>query len=170
MIELEKISNSFYVKKLNEDDIESIYNLCRKNVYYYQFCPPFVTKDSIKNDMYALPPNKQLNDKYYIGFYNEEQLIAIMDLIVDYPKSGTCYIGLFMIDIEKQNNGIGSRIINELFDYLYNKDFQSVELGYVEQNMQAKSFWLKNGFEEIGSEQQELFNVICMRKVLKGSD
>ena len=35
MIELEKISNNFYVKKLNENDIDSIYNLCNKNVYYY---------------------------------------------------------------------------------------------------------------------------------------
>lgn len=120
--------------------------------------------------MYALPPNKQLNDKYYIGFYNEDKLIAIMDIIVDYPKKDTCYIGLFMIDIEKQNSGIGSKIINELFDYLYNNGFQSVELGYVEQNIPAKKLWLKNGFEIIGSQQQELFNVICMRKVLKGSD
>lgn len=170
MIELEKISNNFKVKKLNENDINSIYDLCNKNVCYYQVCPPFVTRNSIKNDLCALPPNKQLNDKYYIGFYKEDKLIAIMDLIVNYPKNNTCYIGLFMIDIEKQNSGIGSKIINELFYYLYNNGFQSVELGYVEQNMQAKRFWLKHGFEIIGSHQQELFNVICMRKVLKGSD
>ena len=170
MIELEKISNIFKVKKLNENDINSIYDLCYKNVYYYQVCPPLVTKNSIKNDMYALPPNKQLNDKYYIGFYKEEKLIAIMDIIADYPEKDACYIGLFMVDIEKQNRGIGSKIINELFYYLYNNGFQSIELGYVEQNMQAKRFWLKHGFEIIGSQQQELFNVICMRKVLKGSD
>jgi RimJ/RimL family protein N-acetyltransferase len=169
VIELEKLSNIFKVKKLKEDDIDSIYDLCSKNTYYYQFCPPFVTKDSIKNDMYVLPPNRKLDDKYYIGFYNEDELVAIMDLIVNYPKNNTCYIGLFMIDIEKQNRGIGSKIINELFVYLYNKGFQGVELGYVEQNIQAKRFWLKNGFEIIGSQQQELFNVICMRKVLKGS-
>ena len=77
--------------------------------------------------MNSLPPDKKLCDKYYIGFYSEEQLITIMDLIVNYPQNNTCYIGLFMIDIEKQNSGIGSQ-------------------------------------------QQELFNVICMRKVLKGSD
>lgn len=169
MIELEKLSDIFKVRKLKEDDIDSIYDLCSKNTYYYQFCPPFVTKDSIENDMYALPPKKKMNDKYYIGFYYENELIAIMDLIIDYPRKGTCYIGLFMVDIDKQNSGLGSKIINGLFAYLYNKGFQSVELGYVEQNVQAKSFWLKQGFEIIGSQQQELFNVICMKKVLKGS-
>ena len=109
------------------------------------------------------------NSDLVVGAFKDDELVAIMDLIVNYQKNNTCYIGLFMIDIEKQNRGIGSKIINELFVYLYNKGFQGVELGYVEQNMQAKRFWLKNGFEIIGSQQQELFNVICMRKVLNGS-
>ena len=35
MIELEKISNNFKTKKLNENDINSIYDLCNKNIYFF---------------------------------------------------------------------------------------------------------------------------------------
>ena len=34
-----------------------------------------------------------------------------------------------------------------MFKYLYNINIKNIELGYVEQNIQAKKFWLKNGFE-----------------------
>lgn len=166
-IDLQKISKTFYVKKINEEDIDVVYNLCSKNVNYYKVCPPKVTKESIRNDMYALPPNKTSDDKYFIGFYDNDNLIAIMDLIIKFPRSNTCYIGLFMLDIEKQNNGIGSTIINELFECLGDSGFEYVELGYVEENIQAEKFWSKNGFETIGSQQQELYKVICMRRSLK---
>ena len=170
-INIKQINNNYRVERLTEGDINLIYDLCSKNTYYYQYCPPFVTKESIKNDMSALPPNKSLEDKYYIGFFdNNNKLVAIMDLIVDYPKTKVCYIGLFMLDITMQKRGIGSSIISELFTYLYNNSFESVELAFVENNDQAKNFWLKSGFTIIGEQQQELYKVICMKKDLKKAE
>lgn len=58
------ISKKYQAIKLDENDISLVYGLCRKNKLYYEFCPPFVTAESIKADMTALPPGKSREDKF----------------------------------------------------------------------------------------------------------
>ena len=77
--------------------------LCRQNDLYYQYCPPFVTEDSIRKDMAALPPGKTANDKYYVGYFDEHRLVAVMGFIMGYPDKGTSFIGFFMTDASIQN-------------------------------------------------------------------
>ncbi|MFR7389167.1 MAG: GNAT family N-acetyltransferase [Blautia faecis] len=60
---------------------------------------------------------KQLRDKYYVGFFGKESLIAVMDLISDYPEEGCGFIGLFMMDVDYQNRGIGSYIVDNVLGY-----------------------------------------------------
>lgn len=81
-IEITKISETYEVRPLNDCDVQQVYNLCCKNELYYQYCPPFVTTESIKSDMAALPPGITQENKYYIGFFESDALVAVMDLIL----------------------------------------------------------------------------------------
>lgn len=88
---------SFYTlccKKLLEEDIGAIYSLSKGNPLFYRYCPPFVTEKSIRADMRALPPHTAGENKYYIGFFNGEILIAVMDLILGYPDGKTAFYRL----------------------------------------------------------------------------
>lgn len=143
-------SDRYRVRCLGKPDIEDIFSLCSRNRLYYQYCPPFVTVQSIMNDMKALPSGKDISDKYYLGYYREDQLIAIMDFIAAYPDDKTAFIGFFMTAVSVQNEGIGSKIINELCSYLPGLGFTGVRLGWVKGNPQAEHFWHKNGFTETG--------------------
>ena len=147
-IDVSCFSNHYLVRCLGEEDIPEILELCRKNTLYYQYCPPFVSEQTILADMRALPPRKEMKDKYYLGYYDGKQLIAVMDLIAEYPDSETAFIGFFMMETEIQNRGTGSQIIQELCVQLKNTGFSHVRLGWVRGNPQARSFWHKNGFEE----------------------
>ncbi|WP_455089377.1 hypothetical protein [Peptoanaerobacter stomatis] len=60
------LSDRYIVQMMGESDVERIYELCRKNSLYYQYCPPLVSEESIICDMNALPQNKDMQDKYYI--------------------------------------------------------------------------------------------------------
>lgn len=111
-------SKKYYVRKLQKNDIDQIYDLCSKNYLYYQYRPPYVTRKSIESDMVALPDNVDFKDKYYVGYFKNEKLIAVLDLIDGYPKKDIVFIGFLMIDISVQKNGVGSAIVNELIDYL----------------------------------------------------
>lgn len=149
MFEENRLSNKYIVRKLTEDDIGVIYDLSIDNKVYYEYHPPVVTNDSIIEDMNALPPNKEMADKYYVGFFGEKnnELVAIMDLILGYPKNDTAFIGLFMMDIRVQGKGVGSEIITECISYLKEKGFEKVRLGVDKGNPQSFHFWTKNQFQ-----------------------
>lgn len=145
-MDIKELSSKYVIKRLGNSDIQDIFNLCCENKLYYEYCPPMVTEESIKKDMIALPPNTKIDDKFYIGFYKEENLIAVMDLIDGYPEQKIAYIGFFMTNVAIQKRGIGSKIISELCDYLKQKGFISIRLAWVKGNPQAEHFWLKNMF------------------------
>ena len=145
------MSEQYLVQRIEISDVAKVYELCRNNSLYYQYCPPFVSEQSIIDDMNALPPNKDMCDKYYMGYYDDGTLIAVMDLIVGYPDESIAFIGFFMTDISIQNTGVGSSIIEELCEYLPQTGIKSIRLGWVKGNPQAENFWHRNGFTETGN-------------------
>lgn len=148
-MEIRSLSKKFDVRKLGKTDIESIFELSSENKLFYQYHPPFVTRESIRRDMEALPPGKNDNDKYYIGFFEKDTLVAIMDLILNYPADGTAFIGLFMMNLNEQGNGTGSGIIVECAGSLRESGFKKIRLGVDKGNPQSNAFWKKNGFVTI---------------------
>ena len=151
---IELLSQEYQVKKMEETDVPEVYALCMGNPMYYSYCPPGATIDGIKNDMRMLPPGKKAEDKFYIGFYQEKTLIAVMDLIDGYPNQKTVFIGFFMMNQAVQGKGIGSNIITESCRYFKKAGFLKVGLGYAKGNLQSERFWLKNQFIKTGSETQ----------------
>ena len=145
-MQVELFSDKYKVCRLTSKNIEEVYDLLSKNVLYYEYCPPFVTRQAIQEDMKILPPGKVIEDKYYIGFYQDGRLIAVMDLIDGYPEKQIVYIGFFMTDISVQGRGKGSEIIDYLCGYLSRLGYESVRLAWVKGNPQSEHFWLKNGF------------------------
>lgn len=147
---VECFSNHYQIRQLTEEDVEIIFSLCKQNRLYYEYCPPFVTKDSIRRDMQVLPPKKSSEDKYYIGWFEKDNLIAVMDLIDAYPDDETAFIGFFMVDVSVQRKGVGTAIISELCEHLRTQQYGAVRLGWVKGNTQSETFWHKNHFVETG--------------------
>lgn len=143
------MSNSYDVRRLRAEDLEQIYALSCGNEIFYQYHPPFVTRESILEDMEALPPEKGWEDKFYVGFFDSERLVAVMDLIRDFPKEGVAFVGLFMMEKKYQGRGVGSKIIGDCMDYLRELGFKTVQLGVDKGNPQSFAFWSKNGFVTI---------------------
>ena len=147
---INKLSKNYIVKLLSDKDVAAVYSLCSKNTLYYDFCPPFVTPESIEADMAALPLGKGKDDKYYLGYYDKAKLIAVIDLILGYPDEETAYVGFFMTDVSVQGKGVGSAIINEMSQFICSQGYSDIQLGWVKDNPQAEHFWHKNGFIETG--------------------
>lgn len=165
-----ELSSSYNVRRMTGDDIDSIYRLSVENPLFYQYCPPFVTKESIRKDMEVLPPRMTNKDKFYIGFWDKGDLIAVMDLILHYPDTSTAFIGLFMMAKAKQGKGIGTHIVEECLCYLQSQGYQRVRLGFAKGNAQSEGFWKKNGFVKTGLEvDNESYTVVVMQKNLQES-
>lgn len=127
------------------------FNLCsvQGKHGFYQYHPPFVTKESILKDMTALPPEKSMEDKYYLGFFAGDELVAVMDLILNYPKPDIAFIGFFMMNAQYQGRGIGSQIVDEVTAHLKACGFNEMRLGIDKGNPQSRAFWTKNGFSPV---------------------
>lgn len=166
-MEICKLSFQYKVRRLNEMDKDAIFNLSKDNPVFYKYCPPYVTKESILCDMQALPPNTNKSNKFYLGYFEGDKLIAIIDLILKYPNEKTAFIGLFMIHKDCQNQGIGSNIINDCVQYLKTLTFSNIRLAYAKGNMQSESFWLKNHFIKTGEESKnkDYTAIIMQRKI-----
>lgn len=127
-------SQKYAVRPLTAGDVDKILALCAENEQFYRYHPPLATRESVLEDMTALPPGKCAADKHYLGFFDGKTLVAVLDLILDYPQEGTAYLGFFMTKKATQGRGIGSALIGELLDEL------------------RKAFWEKNGFALTGEE------------------
>ncbi|HEL2738376.1 TPA: GNAT family N-acetyltransferase [Streptococcus suis] len=142
---ISNFSTSFQVRKLTEADLEQVLALYQTNPLYFEHFPPLPSLESLANDLVDCPPGKSLSDKYFLGFWEHNRLVAILDLIDGYPTAEIAYIGLFMVDANLSGQDLGSRIMAELLSQLATY-FKKVRLGYVESNPQSSYFWSKVGF------------------------
>ena len=160
-------SNKYEVRRLKEEDLNMIYSLCVENTEYYKHCPPFVTTQSIISDMNALPPRKTIEDKYYIGYFLGDSLVAVMDLIDNCPEANKAFIGFFMVKKSLHRNKIGFNIIEELSSYLKDNCYNEIRLGCIDTNKTAYSFWEYNGFVDTNLKNvTDLYTVKIMKKML----
>lgn len=148
-MEINSLSKKYYVRKLDKNDVDMIYDMSCKNHIFYQYHPPFVTRESILEDMAALPPGKSEDDKCYVGYFDKESLAGVLDLILGYPEKETAFIGLFMVNTQYQNKGVGSEIIGEVTVYLKSLGYREIRLGVDRGNPQSYAFWTKNHFVTI---------------------
>ena len=152
---------------MGEEDASIILYLEYGNPLYFEYCPPEHSIATVLNDLKALPDGKSYDDKFYIGFFNNNNLVAIMDFIVSFPEEDTIFIGLFMMDIKESGKGKGSFIINEILTAFKKEGYKKVRLAYMKGNSQSRRFWEKCGFTETGIEKENNHGIaVVLEKIL----
>ena len=66
---ISELSSEYEVRRLTEDDVDIVYQLSLGNPMYFEYCPPAVTKESIIQDMSALPPRTTKKRKVLCGIF-----------------------------------------------------------------------------------------------------
>ena len=165
-MEISKISKLYNIRRLDDSDADDILRFCQKNTQFYAYCKAEPTKEQVLSDLHITPPGISLSDKYYIGFYQGETLVAVMDLVDGYPEPETAFIGFFMMNKDTQGQGIGSAIIQEAAAYLKTAGKTAIRLGIDKENPQSTHFWKKNGFLTIREVEQDGWTVLVAEKKL----
>jgi len=165
--DIQNFSSKYIVKQFTDKDIPDIYAVAKMNVTYYKYMKMEPTYENLKEVITVLPPNTTMEDKFFLGFYSDNKLIAILDLILKYPTDDTAFIGWFMMNKNFQHKGIGTKIVTDIFAYLKVKGFSFIRLGYIKGNSESKSFWINNGFTPIGVElQEDNYTIVVMERFL----
>ena len=166
MFDISRLSSRYAVRLLRDSDADSILDLCLQNTQYYQYCGKQPSKELVLNDLHITPPGIERSSKYYVGFYDNTVLVAIMDLINGYPSGDSGYIGFFMMNKQLQGNQIGTGIIQEVCQYLKEAGITTVLLGIDKGNPQSNHFWKKNGFLVVKEVEQDEGTVLVAKKAL----
>jgi RimJ/RimL family protein N-acetyltransferase len=166
MIDISMLSSRYEIRRMELSDADDILNFCRKNTLFYQYCEAEPSKEQVINDLQITPPGIDPSDKYYIGFFRGEELVAVMDLIDGYPEPDMGFIGFFMMNADLQGKQIGSGIIQDVCAYLKRTGKTAVRLGIAKENPQAKHFWRKNGFITIKEVERVGWTVLVAEKKL----
>ncbi len=148
-IDISRFSQSFQVRRLGREDAENILELCTGNPQYYEHSGRPNSIETIYKDMELLPPGKEIEDKYYLGFFEYGELIAVLDLIDGYPDEDTAYIGFFMLEECMQGRKIGTSMIERICLYCEELGFKRMMLGYEKTNPQSSGFWESVDFQPI---------------------
>lgn len=95
MFDINKFSNQYSVRFLKENDIDLVIDVCNGNPLFYEYTIARPTKENLLEDMRLTPPGIDLKDKYYVGYFDNETLVAVLDLIDGWPSEEVAYIGFF---------------------------------------------------------------------------
>lgn len=169
MFDITRFSRRYAVRLMKDSDADDILDFCLQNTQYYQYCGKLPSKELVLNDLHITPPGIEMSSKYYVGFYDNTVLVAIMDLIDGYPGSDSGYIGFFMVNKQLQGNQIGTGIIREVCQYLKDLGIKTVLLGIDKGNPQSGHFWKKNGFLVIKEVEQDGGTILVAEKTLLNS-
>lgn len=165
-VNVKKMSSVYETRLMTKDDVSIIYNLCVKNKLYYKYFHEDITKELVEEDLTITPPGISIAQKYYMGFFKGDTLVAVMDLIDGYPKEEIAFIGFFMMNTEFQGKEAGSSIISEVMSYLKEIGYSTVRLAIIKENPQATHFWAKNKFEVIDEVKRGEENVLIAERKL----
>ena len=154
-IQIEKLSDAYTIRRLTDADVPMLYAWMLRNDQYFKYCGGSTTPERVRQDLTLCPPGTTPARKHYVGFFDADTLVAVMDLIDGYPDADTAFIGFFMMNKDLQGQGTGTMIVREVLAALRVLGYTAVRLGIDKENPQSNHFWRKNGFTVLREAAQE---------------
>jgi len=103
-----------------------------------------------RRDLQALPPGCDKDQKHFFIIQNAGTNIGVADLVRDYPKPGTTFLGLLLLAEFWQGKGAGRAAYQLLEDFAETKlSARKLRLAYNDTNP-VGTFWEKMGFKLTG--------------------
>ena len=99
----------YTVRPLEEKDLPEMLTLCLGNSLYYEHMGTVPTKENLRRDMTNLPRGRTMEDKFFLGFFRDGRLCAVLDLILRYPGEDAAFVGWFILRADLQGRGEGEQ-------------------------------------------------------------
>ena len=145
-LNVDALSTCHTVRRITREDISDVYGLCKSNRKYYEYTNAAPTVESLTEIISRVPEGAGPNDKHFVGFYDGDKLVSVLDLITGYPESNDAFIGWFMVDGQLQRQGIGSQIFADIRAAMAGQGYDYMSLSCEKENEEAIAFWKAQGF------------------------
>ncbi|WP_234123737.1 GNAT family N-acetyltransferase [Clostridium hydrogenum] len=164
-----KLKNNYEIKILGLDKIISVYNLCVACSDYYILSDGVKPTNEDAKEIFAeLPPDKNYEDKFVFGvFNNKEMLVGIVDIVRNFPEDGEWMIGLMILEPKERGSGLGKETHNAIAQWSKQLGAKTLRIGVIEENYNGIKFWTKLGYEEIKQTDMEFKSKKHIIKVMR---
>ncbi len=98
-----------------------------------------------------LPLGKALHDKFVWGVFDDGAVVAVIDLIRDYPTPDTWVLGLLFVTPQLRNEGLGARMIDAVCRHAAEEGGAKLRLAVTHKNTDAQRFYVRAGFSNAGT-------------------
>jgi GNAT superfamily N-acetyltransferase len=150
--------SGYLIKPLTLDDESEIQAFLEECVEYKRMeSGELPQPDDARLFLTDLPPGKTLEDKFCLAVEKDTRIVALIDIMKNYPVYGFWWIGLLLIHPQEQGKGLGRKISNIILSQLSREDVQEIQLGVLEENEKGYEFWQKMGFHEILRKSDRIF-------------
>ncbi len=154
-LDIGALSTSHQVRRITEEDISDVYDLCKSNRKYYEnHTAP--TVESLTEIISRVPEGAEAGEKFFVGFYDSDRLVSVLDLITGYPEKDDAFIGWFMVDGQLQGKGIGSQILADVRAAMAGEGYDYLSLCCEKDNTAACAFWKAQGFRATEEEAERV--------------
>lgn len=166
-----KLNGQYSIVRISDMIIDDVFEIMKLNKYFYSRTQLHeISREECQEDMYALPPNTDMSQKFYVALYKRNECVALLDYVEGYPASNVIYLGFFMLNPKFQRAGIGGHIVGNFIECVQNNGFTEIKLACYEANKIGLAFWNRMGFikEKVSARETDgkIYNLIEMHKVL----
>ena len=145
------------VRELTHADEAALYTLQKANQSFYDlFLDHHLTKREAVADLDETPLRSVEGAKHYLGIFDGDQLLASVDLVVDYPLPQVTWIGQFMWLHGVVSNEQASEWATAVLQLLKSLEAVQVQLMVLKKDSFNQQFWLPLGFEEVADTQAQI--------------
>ena len=107
------------------------------------------TLESLKRALANLPPRCTMEQKHYAAFWRDGAPYLVLDTVEGYPRPGTLFVGLFVIDPALRRQGTGRAVMTALLKAARPAGFDRVRLACLMDNPGGHAFWRSLGFGDL---------------------
>ncbi|WP_137642977.1 GNAT family N-acetyltransferase [Lactiplantibacillus modestisalitolerans] len=140
---------NFKIRLLTQADQADLLALEQTNPAYHRyFTPEPLTATEIQRDLTAHPEGVVAAQKQVFGFYLANRLVAVLDLLNQYPQERFLFVGLLMVNKTYQRKTIGTVIMTGLMAAAQQAGIVAIQLTRVTADTASATFWRQLGFED----------------------
>ncbi|MDO5107888.1 MAG: GNAT family N-acetyltransferase, partial [Coriobacteriaceae bacterium] len=147
-LDIEALSTVYDVREVHDSAVTDVHLLARSNHRYWRELGERPTMEAMTAIVKDVPEGAE--EKHFLGFYDEDdELVAVMDLICGYPDKTGALIRWFTVDAGRHRQGIGSQLFADVRASLAAQGIEHLTLQVPEQE-DALAFWAEQGFAATG--------------------
>ena len=143
-------------KRLDMSNEAAIATLLRQCSAFFTLVSGELPADEVRHLLESHPAGLDLARKYVVGFERKGALIAIVDLLENYPEPTDWYVGLLVLSPDERNQGMGAAVWTAVEAWIRAEGGRHARLIVQEQNPHAARFWRARGFTADGTIEQHL--------------